>query len=69
MPGAMRVEFVRFGEEKAKGRAAGNLAFVFSYLKDDYRENKVRLFSNLHSEMRWISATDILVRQKKNVFI
>lgn len=68
MRGAMRAGFVHLGEEKAKRKTGGNVGFVFNYPNKDYRENRTRCFSNLCSEMQWISAKDILVRHKKNVF-
>lgn len=68
MRGAIRAGFVHLGEEKTKWRMGGNLIFVFNYPKEDYKENRTRLFSNFCSEMQGISAKDILVRHKKNVF-
>lgn len=68
MRGTMRAGFFHLGEEKVKWRTGRNLIFVFNYPKEDYRENKTRLFSNLCSETQWISAKDVLVRNKKNVF-
>lgn len=67
MRGLTRAVFVHLGEEKAEWRTGENLIFVFNSQKRII-EKTTGLFSNLCSEMQRISAKDLLVRHKKNVF-